>query len=112
MTLQILHVCVGGHCDMAGSKADRERERMYAKIEHFCYPNTAQKPRAAMRPGTSKTTCVCIQPVFRQGVACPETFTFVLTDTAGGRRIGFCRRSLPAGSGPRYPEVLCIIRYS
>jgi hypothetical protein len=39
----------------------------------------------------------------------PETFTFVLTNPLGGRRIGFCRRYLPDGPGARLPEVLCVV---
>lgn len=68
--------------------ADKTQAKLYGQIQHFCYPNTAQQPRKTMRP---------------------EMFTFVLTDPQGGRRIGFCRRALPTGSGPRYPEVLCIV---
>lgn len=67
---------------------DEKGARAYNGIEHFCYPNALERPRKNMRP---------------------ETFTFVLTNPMGGRRIGFCRRSLPAGTGPRYPEVLCIV---
>ena len=67
---------------------DQQTSRAFNGIEHFCYPNTLEQPRKSMRP---------------------ETFTFVLTNPMGGRRIGFCRRALPAGAGPRYPEVLCIV---
>ena len=67
---------------------DQQTARAYNGIEHFCYPNSLEPPRKSMRP---------------------ETFTFVLTNPMGGRRIGFCRRSLPAGTGPRYPEVLCVV---
>lgn len=67
---------------------DAKGARAYNGIEHFCYPNSLERPRKNMRP---------------------ETFTFVLTNPMGGRRIGFCRRSLPSGTGPRYPEVLCIV---
>jgi len=38
-----------------------------------------------------------------------ETFSFVLTDIEGSKRFGYCRRLLPAGSGPRLPEVYCIV---
>ncbi|XP_003479048.2 DENN domain-containing protein 2D isoform X1 [Cavia porcellus] len=38
-----------------------------------------------------------------------ETFSFVLTNVDGSRKIGYCRRLLPAGSGPRLPKVYCII---
>ena len=67
---------------------DKDSAKAYAGIEKFCYPNALEHPRKSMRP---------------------ETFTFVLTNPMGGRRIGFCRRALPSGSGPRYPEVLCIV---
>uniref|UniRef100_A0A8C0SGB4 DENN domain containing 2D n=1 Tax=Canis lupus familiaris TaxID=9615 RepID=A0A8C0SGB4_CANLF len=38
-----------------------------------------------------------------------ETFSFVLTNVDGSRKIGYCRRLLPAGRGPRLPKVYCII---
>nr|XP_033774423.1 DENN domain-containing protein 2D isoform X2 [Geotrypetes seraphini] len=38
-----------------------------------------------------------------------ETFSFVLTNIDGSRKFGYCRRLLPAGQGPRLPEVYCII---
>ncbi|XP_030615781.1 DENN domain-containing protein 2D [Delphinapterus leucas] len=38
-----------------------------------------------------------------------ETFSFVLTNVDGSRKIGYCRRLLPAGRGPRLPRVYCII---
>lgn len=38
-----------------------------------------------------------------------ETFSFVLTDMSGMRRVGYSRRILPMGSGPRLPEVYCIV---
>ncbi|NXF88360.1 DEN2D protein, partial [Eubucco bourcierii] len=38
-----------------------------------------------------------------------ETFSFVLTNVDGSRKIGYCRRLLPSGRGVRLPEVFCII---
>ncbi|XP_008059816.2 DENN domain-containing protein 2D-like [Carlito syrichta] len=38
-----------------------------------------------------------------------ETFSFILTNVNGSRKIGYCRRLLPAGPGPRLPKVYCII---
>ncbi|CAL8379122.1 unnamed protein product [Boreogadus saida] len=38
-----------------------------------------------------------------------ETFSFVLTETDGTRRNGFCRRLLPHGRGKRPPEAYCIV---
>ncbi|NXP17008.1 DEN2D protein, partial [Scytalopus superciliaris] len=38
-----------------------------------------------------------------------ETFSFVLTNVDGSRKIGYCRRLLPSGRGLRLPEVFCII---
>ncbi|NXF13587.1 DEN2D protein, partial [Smithornis capensis] len=45
-------------------------------------------------------------PVFSP---CSETFSFVLTNVDGSRKIGYCRRLLPSGRGVRLPEVFCII---
>uniref|UniRef100_A0A8D2LMW0 DENN domain containing 2D n=1 Tax=Varanus komodoensis TaxID=61221 RepID=A0A8D2LMW0_VARKO len=38
-----------------------------------------------------------------------ETFSFVLTNVDGSRKIGYCRRLLPSGRGARFPEVYCIV---
>ncbi|XP_042320111.1 DENN domain-containing protein 2D [Sceloporus undulatus] len=38
-----------------------------------------------------------------------ETFSFVLTNVDGSRKIGYCRRLLPSGRGARLPEVYCIV---
>ena len=38
-----------------------------------------------------------------------ETYTFVLTGGDGSRTLGFCRRFLPPGAGPRHPQVLCLL---
>ncbi|ETE68820.1 DENN domain-containing protein 2D [Ophiophagus hannah] len=38
-----------------------------------------------------------------------ETFSFVLTNIDGSRKIGYCRRLLPSGRDPRLPEVYCIV---
>ena len=67
-------------------ETDHQTARAFNGIENFCYPNTLEQPRKSMRP---------------------ETFTFVLTNPMGGRRIGFCRRYLPGGGqlGARYAEV-------
>eukprot|EP00010_Vexillifera_abyssalis_P000149 CAMPEP_0201560410 /NCGR_PEP_ID=MMETSP0173_2-20130828/78254_1 /ASSEMBLY_ACC=CAM_ASM_000268 /TAXON_ID=218659 /ORGANISM="Vexillifera sp., Strain DIVA3 564/2" /LENGTH=930 /DNA_ID=CAMNT_0047974857 /DNA_START=193 /DNA_END=2983 /DNA_ORIENTATION=- len=40
-----------------------------------------------------------------------ETFTFVLTETNGDRRFGYCRRFLPKRSGKRYPECFCVTSF-
>ena len=39
----------------------------------------------------------------------PEQFAFGLTEGDGTRTLGFCRRFLPPGVGPRYPLVACIL---
>jgi hypothetical protein len=36
-------------------------------------------------------------------------YTFTLTGGDGARTLGFCRRFLPPGAGPRYPQVLCLL---
>ena len=38
-----------------------------------------------------------------------ECYTFVLTGGDGSRTLGFCRRFLPPGAGPRHPQVLCLL---
>ena len=38
-----------------------------------------------------------------------ESYTFVLTGGDGSRTLGFCRRFLPPGAGPRHPQVLCLL---
>lgn len=58
-------------------------------IPQFCFPDIDQwKPTRSYRS---------------------EKFSFVLTDIEGNRRFGYCRRLLPVGSGPRLPEVYCIV---
>lgn len=55
---------------------EKPDKKTYSQLEPFCYPNVDVAPLRSMRP---------------------ESFTFVLTNPMGGRRIGFCRRYLPAG---------------
>ncbi|XP_043731706.1 DENN domain-containing protein 2D isoform X2 [Cervus elaphus] len=66
-----------------------EEERLLGAIPLFCFPDGNERA-----PLTE----------------CPrETFSFVLTNVDGSRKIGYCRRLLPAGRGPRLPRVYCII---
>jgi len=69
--------------------AEEHREdKTYANLAHFCYPSS------------NVGRCKALEP---------EYFTFMLTNPVGGRRIGFCLRYLPEGSGSRYPEVMCVV---
>uniref|UniRef100_A0A8B9WBV3 DENN domain containing 2D n=1 Tax=Bos mutus grunniens TaxID=30521 RepID=A0A8B9WBV3_BOSMU len=66
-----------------------EEERLLGAIPLFCFPDGNERA-----PLTE----------------CPrETFSFVLTNVDGSRKIGYCRRLLPDGHGPRLPRVYCII---
>ncbi|KAJ1063571.1 PREDICTED: DENN domain-containing protein 2D isoform X2 [Capra hircus] len=66
-----------------------EEERLLGAIPLFCFPDGNERA-----PLTE----------------CPrETFSFVLTNVDGSRKIGYCRRLLPAGRGPRLPRVYCIV---
>ncbi|XP_054836866.1 DENN domain-containing protein 2D isoform X1 [Eublepharis macularius] len=66
-----------------------EEERLLQAIPLFCFPDGNE-----WAPITEYTS---------------ETFSFVLTNVDGSRKIGYCRRLLPTGRGPRLPEVYCII---
>ncbi|XP_051495162.1 DENN domain-containing protein 2D isoform X1 [Apus apus] len=66
-----------------------EEERLLKAIPLFCFPDGNNRV-----PVTEFTS---------------ETFSFVLTNVDGSRKIGYCRRLLPSGRGVRLPEVFCII---
>ncbi|NXI34698.1 DEN2D protein, partial [Galbula dea] len=66
-----------------------EEERLLQAIPLFCFPDGNN-----WAPVTDFTS---------------ETFSFVLTNVDGSRKIGYCRRLLPSGRGVRLPEVFCII---
>ncbi|KAM8930501.1 DENN domain-containing protein 2D [Pelodytes ibericus] len=66
-----------------------EEERLLKAIPLFCFPEGNN-----WTPLTDYTS---------------ETFSFVLTNVDSTRKFGYCRRLLPAGKGPRLPEVYCII---
>ncbi|XP_025908849.1 DENN domain-containing protein 2D [Nothoprocta perdicaria] len=66
-----------------------EEERLLKAIPLFCFPDGNNWAPVAEFPS--------------------ETFSFVLTNVDGSRKIGYCRRLLPAGRGTRLPEVFCII---
>ncbi|NXM06935.1 DEN2D protein, partial [Tyrannus savana] len=66
-----------------------EEERLLKAIPLFCFPDGNN-----WAPVTEFTS---------------ETFSFVLTNVDGSRKIGYCRRLLPSGRGVRLPEVFCII---
>ncbi|XP_074833788.1 DENN domain-containing protein 2D [Carettochelys insculpta] len=66
-----------------------EEERLLQAIPLFCFPDGNH-----WAPLTKYTS---------------ETFSFVLTNVDGSRKIGYCRRLLPGGRGARLPEVFCII---
>ncbi|XP_053099345.1 DENN domain-containing protein 2D isoform X2 [Hemicordylus capensis] len=66
-----------------------EEERLLQAIPLFCFPDGNE-----WAPLTEYTS---------------ETFSFVLTNVDGSRKIGYCRRLLPSGRGARLPEVYCII---
>ncbi|XP_015271907.1 PREDICTED: DENN domain-containing protein 2D isoform X2 [Gekko japonicus] len=66
-----------------------EEERLLQAIPLFCFPDGNE-----WAPLTEYTS---------------ETFSFVLTNVDGSRKIGYCRRLLPTGRGARLPEVYCII---
>ncbi|XP_033375752.1 DENN domain-containing protein 2D isoform X2 [Parus major] len=66
-----------------------EEERLLQAIPLFCFPDGNN-----WLPVTEFSS---------------ETFSFVLTNVDGSRKIGYCRRLLPSGRGVRLPEVFCII---
>ncbi|XP_031230961.1 DENN domain-containing protein 2D isoform X1 [Mastomys coucha] len=66
-----------------------EEERLLSAIPLFCFPDGNKWAPLTEYPR--------------------ETFSFVLTNVDGSRKIGYCRRLLPAGPGPRLPKVYCII---
>uniref|UniRef100_A0A8C8W4N9 DENN domain containing 2D n=1 Tax=Peromyscus maniculatus bairdii TaxID=230844 RepID=A0A8C8W4N9_PERMB len=66
-----------------------EEERLLKAIPLFCFPDGNEWAPLTDYPR--------------------ETFSFVLTNVDGSRKIGYCRRLLPAGPGPRLPKVYCII---
>ncbi|XP_030640692.1 suppression of tumorigenicity 5 protein-like [Chanos chanos] len=71
------------------TKQMREAEQRLKAIPQFCFPDAKDWI-----------------PVIEYS---SETFSFVLTGDDGGRRFGYCRRLLPSGTGPRLPEVYCVI---
>lgn len=66
-----------------------EEERLLGAIPLFCFPDGNEWAPLTDYPR--------------------ETFSFVLTNVDGSRKIGYCRRLLPVGTGPRLPKVYCII---
>ncbi|XP_033009022.1 DENN domain-containing protein 2D [Lacerta agilis] len=66
-----------------------EEERLLQAIPLFCFPDGNE-----WAPLTEFNS---------------ETFSFVLTNVDGSRKIGYCRRLLPSGRGARLPEVYCIV---
>ncbi|XP_072500408.1 DENN domain-containing protein 2D isoform X3 [Notamacropus eugenii] len=66
-----------------------EEERLHGAIPLFCFPDGNEWAPLTEYPR--------------------ETFSFVLTNMDGTRKIGYCRRLLPVGPGPRLPMVYCII---
>ncbi|XP_006865987.1 PREDICTED: DENN domain-containing protein 2D isoform X1 [Chrysochloris asiatica] len=66
-----------------------EEERLLSAIPLFCFPDGNEWAPLTEYPR--------------------ETFSFVLTNVDGSRKIGYCRRLLPAGRGPRLPKVYCIL---
>uniref|UniRef100_G3TNB4 DENN domain containing 2D n=2 Tax=Loxodonta africana TaxID=9785 RepID=G3TNB4_LOXAF len=66
-----------------------EEERLLSAIPLFCFPDGNEWAPLTEYPR--------------------ETFSFVLTNVDGSRKIGYCRRVLPAGRGPRLPKVYCIL---
>jgi len=40
-----------------------------------------------------------------------EVFSFVLTESDGDRRFGYCMRKLPVGTGLRYPIAFCVLSF-
>nr|XP_010946635.2 DENN domain-containing protein 2D [Camelus bactrianus] len=66
-----------------------EEERLLGAIPLFCFPDGNEWAPLTEYPR--------------------ETFSFVLTNVDGSRKIGYCRRLLPAGRGPRLPRVYCIV---
>lgn len=66
-----------------------EEDRLLSAIPLFCFPDGNEWAPLTEYPR--------------------ETFSFVLTNVDGSRKIGYCRRLLPAGPGPQLPKVYCII---
>lgn len=64
--------------------------------------------RECIPPWTS-FTILTERPMF---FAQAEDYTFTLTGGDGVRTLGFCRRSLPPGSGERYPQARLAISSS
>jgi hypothetical protein len=83
-----------------GTHADAELVKV-ATAKHFCFPEFVAAPGAS-----ALDSLAAIVPTERMK---PEQYTFCLTEGDGSRTIGFCRRSLPPGAGPRYPVVTCIL---
>mmetsp|Transcript_37836 Transcript_37836/g.95089 ORF Transcript_37836/g.95089 Transcript_37836/m.95089 type:complete len:750 (+) Transcript_37836:78-2327(+) len=63
---------------------------MEESVTQFCFPDTSSFPRTRFSA---------------------ETFSFVLTESDGDRRYGYCRRLLQPGSGKRYPRCFCILSF-
>jgi hypothetical protein len=61
-------------------------------LERFCFPEHAAWSR--------------IEAVTQLE---PSSYSFALTDSAGGRTFGHCHRFLPPGAGARTPVVLCLL---
>jgi hypothetical protein len=85
----------------------------------FCFPDlehitevTHYDPYGFQPSLTASTFCegpLCLRYVFV--TLYRVTFTFILTDMTGGRRFGYCRRVLPLGNVPRYPQAFCVLGY-
>ncbi|KAL6083865.1 hypothetical protein STEG23_031390 [Scotinomys teguina] len=94
-----------------------EEERLLKAIPLFCFPDgnewtpLTDYPRSWTGKEVFGPSDDNIQkaPYTMNIGSRPETFSFVLTNVDGSRKIGYCRRLLPAGPGPRLPKVYCII---
>ncbi|KAL6045117.1 Suppression of tumorigenicity 5 [Balamuthia mandrillaris] len=61
-------------------------------ITKFCFPDISSYPKAKIK----KTL---------------ENFSFVLTESDGEKRWGYCRRVLEPGDGIRFPQCFCVLSF-
>eukprot|EP01104_Vermistella_antarctica_P000352 TRINITY_DN1043_c1_g1_i1.p1 TRINITY_DN1043_c1_g1~~TRINITY_DN1043_c1_g1_i1.p1 ORF type:complete len:956 (+),score=166.81 TRINITY_DN1043_c1_g1_i1:479-3346(+) len=75
----------------ADKKKEGDAQKLLESMKGFCFPDLDSFPSTHVES---------------------EPFSFVLTDSEGGRRFGYCKRSLPQGTMPRFPICCCVVTFN
>jgi hypothetical protein len=96
-------------------------DRFVASVIQFCFPDISDFPKETMeRYGRAMeerlavdSSLILLGGRLADGLLSlnSETFSFVLTESAGDRRFGYCLRVLPRGAGLRLPICFCVLSF-